>query len=343
MKTIFKAFFAATLFAVSTIGVAQVAAPYQVATWPGFRSCAVSYTFDDGCSGQFAKAIPVFDEFNYKLTLFTVSSWISNWDNLQNAAKKGHEVANHTATHPGLNTLSEEKQEEELRTSNELIDANVTSQKSVTMATPYCAQGNDKVAAKFFIATRGCQGFIEAKTPANFMNVSAVNCGDKGPVMTAANFKTQAEAAASKNGWLVYLLHGVDNDGGYSAIASDTLKKSLEYLKANDNAYWVTTFGNAARYIKERDCVLVKETSAKGKSISLSVTDTLSNNAIFNHPLTFRRLLPKGWKGATVAQNGDEVSNAIVEIEAVKYIQFDAVPDGGSVVITRILPDKMKK
>ena len=52
-----------------------VAAPYEVGNWPGFRTAAVSYTFDDHCSNQFAIAVPMFNEFGYKLTLYPVINW----------------------------------------------------------------------------------------------------------------------------------------------------------------------------------------------------------------------------------------------------------------------------
>src|SRR4030043_1194107 len=56
---LFTAFFIAV-----NVGYAQtVAPPYEVGTWQGFRSAAISYTFDDGCSNQFTIAIPMFNEF----------------------------------------------------------------------------------------------------------------------------------------------------------------------------------------------------------------------------------------------------------------------------------------
>jgi oligosaccharide reducing-end xylanase len=336
MKHIFSIIGTIVLFVLTETGYSQVTSPYQVGNWQGFKNCAVSYTFDDGCSGQFTKAIPIFDQFGYKLTLFTVSGWTGNWTNLKNAAAQGHEVANHTSTHPNFGSMTANAQETELTTCNNLINSNISSQKCVTMAYPYCAKGNDALHKKYFIAARGCQGFIEGKTPGDFMNVSSVICGDQGQIKTSANFKTQADNASNSKGWLVYLFHGVDNDGGYSPIPSDTLKKSLEYLKANDSKFWVTTFGNAARYIKERNCALLTETSATTSSITINLTDTLSNNEVFNHPLTIRRTLPEGWTNAAVTQNGAAVNNTIIEVNSVKYIQFDAIPDGGSVVISKV-------
>jgi len=324
-----SAFFPATL-------KAQVQPSYQVGTWADFKTCAISYTFDDGCANQFTKAIPIFDQYGYKLTLFTVTDWVKNWEDIQNAAKNGHEVASHTVTHTNFKQLSVAKQKGEIESSVKVIDSKVNQVKCLTMATPYCAQGSDSLAARYFVAVRGCAGFIESKTPKNIMNVSSIICGTQGSVKKVKDFKAKADQVAEKNGWLVYLLHGIDNDGGYSPVPSDTLKASLEYLKANDSKFWVSTFGNQAKYIRERDCVSVKENSVSKKSISISVGDTLSNNEWYNYPLSFRRVLPADWKNALVAQNGEAVKSAIVEVNSVKYIQFNAVPDAGEVVLKRV-------
>lgn len=328
---------AIVLIICSYIGYSQnVDSEYQVATWSGFRSSAISYTFDDGCSGQFTTAIPLFDEFGYKLTLFPVTNWSSNiWDKLKSAADNGHEVANHSKTHADFSKLTLEKQDEEVRLSNEIINSNITSQKSVTMAYPFCNKGEDSIFSKYFIAARGCQGSIEPKTPGNFMNISSVICGSMWAVKTTTDFNAKADEAFASEGWLVYLMHGVDNDRGYSPVSSDTLRANLEYLKRNDCKFWVNTFGNVARYIKERDGAIVKETSSGSKSLTVEITDNLDNE-IFNFPLTVRRTLPKGWLNASVKQNGIEVKNAIIENNSAKYIQFEAIPDGGSIVISKV-------
>ena len=318
-----------------SVSQAQVTAPYQVGTWSGFRTCAISYTFDDGCANQFTKAIPIFDEYQYKLTLFTISSWIKDWTDLKNAALSGHEVANHTDTHPNLSGMTVDKQETELKTCNDLVNLNVTNQECLTMAYPYCVKGNDALHKKYFIAARGCQGAIESKTPNDMMNVSSIMCGAVGSVKKVKDFKGKADQAANQKGWLVYLIHGIDDDGGYSPLSSDTLKSSLQYLKANDAKFWVNTFGNVARYVKERNCVSVKETAINDTTINLAVTDTLKKDNWYNFPLTFRRTLPSGWASASITQDGKPITTEIVEVSSVKYIQFNAIPDGGSVVILK--------
>lgn len=330
-----KVFFLSVLLVFCFSSKAQINSSYQVGTWADFKTCAITYTFDDGCSGQFAKAIPIFDQFGYKLTLFTVTDWVKNWEDIQSAAKSGHEVASHTVTHPNFKQLTVAKQKGELETSIKVIDSKVSSEKCLTMATPYCAQGSDSLAASYFVAVRGCAGYIEPQTPKNFMNVSSIICGTQGPVKKVKDYQTRADQATAINGWLVYLLHGIDNDGGYSPVPSDTLKASLEYLKANDSKFWVSTFGNQAKYIRERDCVSVKENSVSKKSINISVGDTLTNNRWYDYPLSIRRTLPEGWESATVAQNGKPVNSSVVEVNTTKYIQFNAVPDGGKVVLKK--------
>ncbi len=57
MRTSCEILFGAALLLVGSVGYARNrGSVYEVGTWPGFRQAAVSYTFDDGCSNQFAIA-----------------------------------------------------------------------------------------------------------------------------------------------------------------------------------------------------------------------------------------------------------------------------------------------
>ena len=58
--------------------------------------------------------------------------------------------------------------------------------------------------------------------------------------------------------------------------------------------FWVSSFSNVVRYIKERNDVNVIEVSNTGETITVQVTDGL-NNTIYNFPVTIRRRLPDGW------------------------------------------------
>ena len=312
-----------------------VSAPYEVGTWRGFKPAAVSYTFDDGCSNQFSVAVPMFNEKGYKLTLFTViSTMFPGWSKLQAAAADGHEIASHTMTHTNLGSASDAQQLIELRDSQAALDANITTQKCVTMAYPYCAQGKDSITSQYYIAARTCSGQLVPATPANFMAISSYVCGSQGSVQTALDFQSRANGAVASKAWLVYLIHGIDADGGYSPLPSATLKASLDYLSTNKAKFWVDSFGNVARYIRERNAATLTETSSNAMRITLQVTDNL-DEAIFNYPITVRRPLPVPWTAATATQNGQPVPTETAAINGTNYVMFDVVPDRGEVVLSR--------
>lgn len=314
-----------------------VASPYQVGTWQGFRSAAVSYTFDDNCPNQLAIAVPIFDQFGFKLTLFTVTStswgWKANWSGLQKAASEGHEIASHTITHPNFSTLVDSLQKSELELSQDTINAHITGQRCITIAYPYCATGNNALVAQYYIAARGCSGQIVSKTPSDFMNISSFVCGDQG-LNTVSAIESEANSAAATNGWCVYLIHGINGTepGAYSPISQDTIYATLQYLSANPDRFWVAPFGTVARYIKERNSASVSEISNHGDSITVELTDNL-DSSYYNVPLTIRRPIPVGWDSVIVCQNGDTVSSKIVKIDTVQYVMFDAAPDTGNITI----------
>jgi len=335
MKKANKVLLFSVFLAAGSVGYSQtIDTPYEVGTWSGFRSAAISYTFDDGCVNQFAKAIPMFNEFDFKLTLFTVTGWSPNWTALQNAATAGHEIASHTVTHPSLSGMTIAQQTTELKNSQDVINAHITSRKCITLAYPYCVPSNQALTAQYYIAARHCQGYIESSTPANFYQISSLICGNLGSVKTAADFNQKFENTAASKGWCVLLIHGIDNDGGYSPLPSTTLRASLEYLDAHRDKFWVSTFGNVVRYVRERNAVSVAESSNQDTSITLQVTDTL-DNAIYNYPITIRRPLPQNWTSIYVLQNGRLVDTRIMEIDSKKYAMFDVVPDGGDIVLSK--------
>lgn len=318
----------------------NVDSSYELATWSNFRDAAISYTFDDGCSGQFAKAIPMFNEFGYHLTLFTVNNWATeNWSKLAKASEQGHEVASHTVNHPSLTDCSLEVQRAEMTNSRKEIDEKITNTKCVTIAYPMCRVADYSLVKENFVTARGCQGYIEGPTPKDIYNISSVICGNVGPITTAIHLNDKINDAIKINGWCVFLFHGVDDDGGYSPFSSAEMHSNLEYVQTIDSKIWVATFREASLYFMERDNAVLKEVSAAKNKIALTLSDTL-DNAIYNYPLSFRRTLPAGWKYAKVLQNGKPVDYEMVKIDGTNKIQFNVIPDAGDIEIVRLSKDK---
>jgi peptidoglycan-N-acetylglucosamine deacetylase len=311
---------------------------YEIGTWDDFRTSAITYTFDDNCSNQYTKAVPMFDALGFKGTFYTVTGadWTppAQWNVLEQMAANGHEIGSHCVTHTSLYGLRASVETKELKNSRDSINAHVPSQQCITMSYPYCAVGDKELCAKYYISARGCQGYVEGKTPGDILNVSSIICGSAGTINSVAAFKESINSAVNKKGWCVFLIHGIDDDpGGYSPLASGVLDNSLKYCDIRNYKCWVSTFANVSKYIMERNSASVAVLSASDSTIVLQVTDTMPDS-LYNYPLTLRRPLPPNWPSAEVTQNDVPVGTFYSKIDTVVYLIFHAVPDGGDVKLT---------
>ena len=330
---------AAVIVPVSRAG--SVAAPYEIGTWEGFRPAAITYTFDDNLPNQYAIAVPMFHAAGFKLTLNTViNTWVGTftWSQAQAAAAYGDEIASHTMTHSSLTAVTLVQLTNELANSQSNINVRMTNALCVTLAYPNCLVPNESIVAQYYIAARGCSGQLVSSTPSDFMNISSFVCGSAGSIQTVAQFNSSADNAAAAKAWLVYLIHALDNDNGYSPLPSATLQASVDYMRTNQNKFWVETFGNVARYIKERNASSVTETANAGDRITVQVTNNL-NPAIYNYAITLRRPLPAGWPAAAVTQSNQPIAAKYVTLNSTNYVMFDVAPNGGDVVLAKsVLP-----
>lgn len=313
---------------------AQVNPAYEVATWRQFKTAAVTYTFDDNTSNQLPVAVPLFDQYNFKTTLFIVTNWGPNWAGLNAASLNGHEVTSHTVTHPSLGTLTAAQQVTELQQSQATIKANVPTAKCETIAYPNCVIGDIPTMQQYYIAGRVCSGAIMPGTPTDFWNLSSIITGNTGSVQTAANFNTRVQQAKDTRGWCVFLTHGINADGGYSPTQSTELAAHLAYMNANIADYWVATFAEVVKYIRERNAVSLTETTVSPDELTLVVADNLADN-VYNVPVTVRRQLPAAWPGATVMLGATPVASTIATVNGARYIVFDVVPDQGTLRLTK--------
>ncbi len=322
-----------TVTAVSSSLETRIAPGYDIATWYQFKKAAITYTFDDLTGKQLSVAVPLFDPFNCKVTLFIVTGWEPDWPGLQNASDNGHEIASHSVSHPRLSELSIEYQETELSQSQNIINSNIRNASCVILAYPYCDVGDIPTIGKYYIAGRICSGSIEPGTPADFYRISSIIAGSQGSVKTASDLNNKVSLAKSSGGWCVFLFHGIDDDGGYSPFQSSELGLHLDYMNSHIADYWIATFGQVVKYIKERDAISLIETVITPDSLQLSVTDNM-DDALYNVPVTIRRVLPRAWKNARIYVNNRLIPCNISPAGNVKYVTFEAVPDEGLIYLS---------
>jgi oligosaccharide reducing-end xylanase len=339
MKKINVILLLAAFFIVCNVGYCgTVAPPYQVGTWSGFRTAAVSYVSDAGyLSNLYTIAVPMFNSYGFKLSMFEIPNWNPPWSSVQAAVAQGHEASSLLMDHGNLPDMNETQATWELSQSQIVINSYIQpGSQCLIVGYPNCNIAYKSLIAQYYIAARTCGVSINPSTPPDFYAIDSLIVGSATTqgLNSTAGFITKDNQAASMGGWVVYLVHDINNQGGYSPISATILNESLQYLDNNRNTFWVQNFGNVVRYIKERNDASVSETSNTGDTITLSVTDTL-NDVNYCYPITIRRPLPAGWGSANVSQNGLPVPSSIVKVNSTAYVMFDVVPDRGEVVLSR--------
>lgn len=88
--------------------------------------------------------LDILDQYDVKTTFFLVGFWAEKHPDLvAELIARGHEIGNHSATHPHMNSLSEGQIREELRRCSDLVKS-ITGQPTTLFRPPY-GEYNDSV------------------------------------------------------------------------------------------------------------------------------------------------------------------------------------------------------
>ena len=98
----------------------------------------VAISFDAAWGSDYTeKLLSILEKYNVKTTFFLVAFWIDKYpDMVKRIDECGHEIGNHSAKHPNMSQLSEERIKEELTiTSNKIVE--ITGKKDVLFRPPF--------------------------------------------------------------------------------------------------------------------------------------------------------------------------------------------------------------
>lgn len=290
------------------VAAAQLPYGFEVARWYNFYDAALTYSFDDNTKNQVPVAIPLLNRYGFKATFNVVTGWGPNWSSFKQAAQNGHEIASHTVSHVGYAS------DNELRQSKQTIEQNI-GQECVTIAYPNCQASSQNDLRKYYIAGRVCSNQLVSDNIYDYYGISSLICGSTG-LNSAQQLNQKAQQAKQMGQWAIYLIHGVDNDGGYSPISSSTLDSHFNYVKS-DGRFWVATFKSVVKYILEAKNLVVTQ---NGNSISVSCNYQTSLTKL-DQPVT----LAKQYSGAAptvTSSNGQRVNSWTYNGKIV----FDVIP-----------------
>ena len=317
-------------------GFAQI--PGKICNWDNDKKAAIVLTFDDWSSGHYYLVNPELQSRNINATFFIPTNAVGDWSQVQTVANNGNEVANHSKSHPNLTTLSATQKQDEIRGAKTLIDQNVTGRTTTTYAYPYGNFNNeviDSVINSGHIASRGVwptsinYTYNFAAKNADYYNILTYGMNEN---TTTDDFYTQIKNVKNGGGLLTYLFHCVVNSsypcsGG---VNLEVFKKQLDTLVYEKEKVWITTFEKAIKYHREKKSASLSEIQApNGKQWVLNLTDTLSDNNLYNLPLTIK-LKMNGVNYNQVIQNGNPVTIYNIKNDT---ITFRAVPDRGQIML----------
>jgi len=289
----------------------------KVADYKDGKECAVSLTFDDSMKEHYTIVAPELEKRGFRGTFWMVGSWMPTdpqadtthftWAEAKEMSDRGHEMSNHTWSHPYLTMLSDEELLNEIKKNDEAILANI-GKPSTTFCFPYNAF-NDKVIAA------AMEGRIGARLKEFWLG------GQHSP---KEYLQKQVEDALASGSWIAGMTHGINY--GYDCYTDPTeFTDFLDYLKSLESRIWVGTFRDVAAYTAvAKDIVLTVEPAEKG--VTVTPVTTL-DKTLYEIPLT----MTVNTDGKKIKAEQDGKSLEITYSGDNAYLTF--CPFGGPVTI----------
>lgn len=106
----------------------------------------VALSFDAAWGNEQTETLlDTLDKYNVKTTFFLVGDWVDNFpESVKEIAKRGHDIGNHSDTHPYMTQLSTSDMSSQIQSCNEKIEA-LTGKCPTLFRAPYGDYNNDVV------------------------------------------------------------------------------------------------------------------------------------------------------------------------------------------------------
>lgn len=217
-----------------------------------FTQGMVSLDFDDGTLSAYNNAFPLLNAAGFKGTSYIITnqignSGIMNTSQLLQLQAWGHEIGDHTRTHPYLTTLTPTQIAAEISGARDDLHAlGITSVNAVDY--PY----GDYNSAVIDVAQQ--LGFSGARTTddgINYRTSEAFTLRAYSFVNTATftTMKNLIDQAVANKTWLIMVYHEIDNNNNQFSTTPTEMQQVVDYLKTN-NVKVVTVSQGLSELIK---------------------------------------------------------------------------------------------
>ncbi len=267
------------------------------------------------------------------------------WEEIGALAKRGHEFASHTVTHPRLAVLDDANLVYELEKSRQEILDHLGLKHTFSVECPYGTENGRAVAfalERYPLARNHMPDpFVEDLDRASQVDPTASSREyvrwQRG-ALTASPMSVMKSwvdtTAAHDNIWLVLVFHGVDSIGWQPRTGAD-LKEYLGYIRSKQDL-WVATFQDVAKYMRERKHAEAR-TYRYGGVISVVLRDSLTD-ASYDLPLTLKTYVPANWPAVEMRQGNRTMRLEVAGDKPRGYVSYQAVPNGETITLTAVGP-----
>lgn len=268
---------------------------------------------------------------------------VLTWDMVKTYVLQGHEFASHMVTHPYASALDEPNLMYELEKSRQELLERIGIRYTFSAECPYGTEDERAMhyAYKVYPALRN-------RIPEEYL--LELNRGSRGtPVSTEFEYvqwqrgiisrstleemKAWIDTTASRdNIWLVLVLHGIDGIG-WEAVTSQLVDEFFSYIKLREEDLWIATFGDVARYMKERMNATVNS-SREGENINVTLAHSLDKE-LYDIPLTLKTHVNPEWEEARIEQGKSAAQVKVQREGSSTFVVYQAIPGTEGITISK--------
>ena len=236
--------------------------------WPEGKRAAVSLTFDDARPSQIDTGLPLLEKLGIRATFYVlpgnVEKRLEGW---KQAAAMGHEIGNHSRTHPCTGNYAfsrgnalEDYDLERIALDIDAAQASIGKLLGSTPATfaypcgqSFVGRGREArsyvpLVAERFLLGRGYMGEA-ANDPAAFDPANAM--GTPFDDMAPAQAVEILRNAAKEGRWVIFVGHDIGRPG-FQSVDAAAIEAIAAYAKDPANGIWLDTAGAVARRLAAR-------------------------------------------------------------------------------------------
>jgi len=259
----------------------------------------------------------------------------SSWDDFRKDVGKGYEIASHSITHATMPGMDEANIRYELEKSKDEIRNQLGDKYTFSTEVPYGYEDDRvmQIAYGIYPALRNRmpEPFLKEIDRSSRMLPHPTDKDyvqwQRGPLHATPLALMESwvdTTCANKDMWLVLVFHGIDSLG-WEWTPIPKLEEYFNYIVAREPKLWIATFGDATKYMREREHAKVMAED-KGGKISVSLDCTLEP-AMYNLPLTLRTYVPADWKTVTVRQGPTTQKVDAQQDTTGNYILYQITPN----------------